>query len=681
MVLAELEALVAAQLLVRWSAEAGPADRDRVVAEVAALVPGAAWEPLSERTDLVRVPGAADARGAGAGAGVDDRVGLGADGARGADAAAAAAVDVLLGALAADPAVELAAPDRIVEAVTAPGPVLPASPLPSTSMPAGETSADVLPATTTPPTTVNPTPPPDQLFGLQWGLANTGQQVGGSSQVTATAEVDVRWLDAWARTAVDTSLVVGVIDTEVDTGHPDLTGVVLRSIDVTGEPASSRSQRDHGTGVASVIAARSAPGVGMVGVAPGVRVVSIGAFFQPVSDGQVASGPGVSTISLIVRAFEAARVQGVDLINASWVTAADDPMLRAAVADAGVPVVAASGNGDASGVGIELTPNRRAFPASYSLPNLITVTSVGPTGLVPGFANTGRRVVDVAAPGQLVVTAVGPDASGVYQHAWQNGTSFAAPHVTGALALAMSTAPYATTGELLDAVRWTSRYLTVLDGRTITGGMLDVDALVAGVQRPVCRPDQVPEVTFSDVGSGSVHRSGIACLVDAGVMSGRGADRFDPATPVSREQVASILANVIEQALDLPPAAESAFVDVDRGSVHAASIDRLAELGIATGDAEGRFRPRQPVSRGQLAALLVRTYDLLVDDPQPASRSWFDDVPGTTHAASIDRARDLGLVGGVDRLTFDPMSSTRRDQVASLFARHLDALGREGIVW
>ncbi len=612
---------VSDRLLVRWAPDVAVGPRQQRLAELAAVhgVAGAAadvaadvGEPVvsavSARVDAVALPGA--------------------------DMDAA-----ILEVLGWDD-VELAHPDAVVTA----------------------TPAAAVTATPAQATTSTPAPAPDDpFFAAQWGHHNLGEPVGPDGvKRLAQAGLDSRVLGAWATTTGVPDVTVAVIDTAVDTSHPDLEGVVAEQLDLTEGAGGSRL---HGTGVTSIIAARADDGFGMAGVAPDIQVYVIGVFSGEGDD------PGTSTLSAVTRGFEEATALGADVINASWVSAGDHPILRAAVEDARVPVVAASGNN-----GRELTEDSPVHPAVYDAPNLITVTAIGPDGTVPTFANVGAEVVDIAAPGQAIIGA-GRDGG----HAWFDGTSFAAPYVSGALALARTVAPYASTGDLIDAARWTSRAEPGLVRLTNTAGMLDVDALVRGIRRPMCRPDLLPATDYADVDAGNGHRSSIDCVVLFEVMRGRGDGTFDPDSEVTRAQVASVLAAVVERLqpglADPPPAG---FTDVADTSVHAHGIDRLAALGIVSGGGDGRFRPDASVTRGQLAALLVRTHRLLIGGDVTPSRAWFDDIEGTTHAAAISRARDLGLVRGVDRLSFAPAVGARRDQVASLFAAQLDALAREG---
>jgi subtilisin family serine protease len=504
--------------------------------------------------------------------------------------------------------------------------------------------------------------PSDPLFAEQWALHNTGQPIGGGVG-SGTPGVDIGVLEAWRTTRGGPQVKVAVIDAAVDASHPDLAGAVATQVQTVAPGGPPPAVAAHGTAVAGIIGARSNDGFGITGVAPQAAIVAITAF--ETIDGNA----GKTSVGAIVAALEVAVDSGADVINASWTGTVASPLLRASVAAVPVPIVAAAGN-----EGATLIPSSAVFPAAYDLPNVVAVTSIGPTGAVPSFANVGEEVVDIAAPGVGILAPV-PDGG----HRYVTGTSFSVPHVTGALALAASVAPYATTRELIDALSWTSAARPELAGTTGSGGMLDAAALVRGVQRPVCRPDRTSPARFHDVAGTNVHRSGIDCLAQHGVTSGRPDGGFGPAATVTRGQLATFLANVVERSGTRPPAPAAGFVDVRPGDVHAASIDRLAELGIARAGADGRFRPGAPVTRGQAATLVVQTHAALTGQRSDPSRRWYDDTDGSTHVDTIDRARDLGLVSGVARVRFDADGSLRRDQMASVLARTLDALEREGV--
>lgn len=102
----------------------------------------------------------------------------------------------------------------------------------------------------------------------------------------------------------------------------------------------------------------------------------------------------------------------------------------------------------------------------------------------------------------------------------------------------------------------------------------------------------------------SVHEHDINALAAAAVTAGCGGDRYCPASPVPRAQMASFLA----RALDLPAASEDFFTD-DEGSIHEADINAVAAAGITAGCQADRFCPNSPVTRGQMVAFLHRAME------------------------------------------------------------------------
>jgi len=111
------------------------------------------------------------------------------------------------------------------------------------------------------------------------------------------------------------------------------------------------------------------------------------------------------------------------------------------------------------------------------------------------------------------------------------------------------------------------------------------------------------EATFADT-KGHVFAGDVAALADAGITRGCGPNKFCPDQPVTRGQMAAFLV----RALGLP-AGKSAFADM-KGHVFAADAAALADAGITRGcnpPANDRFCPDEPVTRGQMAAFLVRT--------------------------------------------------------------------------
>jgi hypothetical protein len=113
--------------------------------------------------------------------------------------------------------------------------------------------------------------------------------------------------------------------------------------------------------------------------------------------------------------------------------------------------------------------------------------------------------------------------------------------------------------------------------------------------------------------SGHTHEGAIYALADAGIVDGYADGTFRPAAPVSRGQVASILVRWLE----LEPVDEDAFGDV-AGTAHRRAINALAEAGIARGTTDGRYLPGATIRRDQAASLLSRTLDVLASSDADA---------------------------------------------------------------
>ncbi|MDF3302213.1 S8 family serine peptidase [Streptomyces tropicalis] len=288
---------------------------------------------------------------------------------------------------------------------------------------------------------------------------------------------------AHERTLGSPRVTVGVIDTGVDDTHPDIAPNFDRRASVncvSGRPDTtdgawrpSASESPHGTHVAGEIAA-ARNGVGVTGVAPGVKVAGI----------KVGNPDGFFYTEAVVCGFVWAADHGVDVTNNSYYTdpwyfnCSGDPDQKAlveAVSRAsryaehkGTVNVAAAGNEnyDLASHSItdpaspnDSTPGDRVidphtcFDIPTQLPGVVTVAATGARGLKSSFSNYGRGVIDIAAPGGDSTAYQKPDApatSGLIlgplpggKWGYMAGTSMASPHVAGVAALIRSTHPHA----------------------------------------------------------------------------------------------------------------------------------------------------------------------------------------------------------------------------------------------
>ena len=201
-------------------------------------------------------------------------------------------------------------------------------------------------------------------------------------------------------------VLIAVIDSKIDTGHPDLAGVIAGEYDAVGTPTSPHA---HGTAMAGAIAAHSK----LIGVAPKVKLLAVRAF----------SGAGESAQSTtfnILKALDWAASKNARIVNMSFAGPAD-AMLQEMLIKAnarGMVLIAAVGN-----AGPRSPP---LYPAADS--GVIGVTATDAEDKLMPQANRGPQVA-VAAPG-VEILATAPD--GGYQVT--SGTSIAAAHASGVVA-------------------------------------------------------------------------------------------------------------------------------------------------------------------------------------------------------------------------------------------------------
>jgi peptidoglycan/xylan/chitin deacetylase (PgdA/CDA1 family) len=198
-------------------------------------------------------------------------------------------------------------------------------------------------------------------------------------------------------------------------------------------------------------------------------------------------------------------------------------------------------------------------------------------------------------------------------------------------------------------------------------GSLDARGRVAPPAPPV------PPGPFADVPSTSTHATSITTTKALGITQGCGVDRYCPADPVSRAQMASFLT----RAFGLPAGPVDVFRDVDPNSTHATSIGSVFGAGITEGcRADGPdYCPLDPVSRAQMASFIARTLEL----PDGPTDAFVDVAPGSPHAAAIGATQQVGITQGCSTAagtsTFCPDQPVTRAQMASFLVRALEADG------
>jgi hypothetical protein len=185
-------------------------------------------------------------------------------------------------------------------------------------------------------------------------------------------------------------------------------------------------------------------------------------------------------------------------------------------------------------------------------------------------------------------------------------------------------------------------------------------------------PAGVPDAGFTDIVSSQPHGTAIDCVAWWEITTGVSTGRYDPAGSVTRAQMATFVARLLER-LGYPlPAAPADYFDDDGGSVHEGAVNQLAAIGVVRGKAPRWYAPDERVTRAQMATFLVRAVELATGQPMLGGPDAFGDDDGDTHEANIDRLVETGLALGVAPGRYAPNTDVRREQMATFIARVLD---------
>jgi subtilisin family serine protease len=337
-----------------------------------------------------------------------------------------------------------------------------------------------------------PFTPNDTHFSDLWGLHNEGQSHPVADPLpntdTGLTDRDIDVPDAWETEKGETGTVIAVIDDGVDVNHPDLADHIWTNPGESGGGKETNGEDDdtngfvddvhgwdfvsddntvaageHGTHVAGTIAGVTNNGLGIAGICGGDNAAAQpGCSIMPIRF----IGAGGGTLSDELQAIAYARRNGAHVINGSfggpsW-SAAERNAFKAAGARSGILSVIAAGN-DSLDNDMSLIadffdgPAPESFspqyPASYNIPHILSVAAsndedrygyetgcekAGASRAFCAFSSFGRYSVDLAAPGVDILSTVptaGPD------YDTFNGTSMAAPHVSGVAGLLKSSDP------------------------------------------------------------------------------------------------------------------------------------------------------------------------------------------------------------------------------------------------
>ncbi len=343
--------------------------------------------------------------------------------------------------------------------------------------------------------------PNDPSFSRLWGLHNTGQTGG-------VIDADIDAAEAWNVTTGSRAVVVAVIDTGIDYRHSDLSANMWRNPgeiagdgidndgngfvddvygwDFANNDADPFDDEGHGTHVAGTIGAVGNNGTGVAGVNWQVSLMALKFL------GADGSGTTSAAVAALNYATMMRQTHGVNVVatNNSWGGGGASTALTNAIVaggNAGILAVAAAGNESANN---DTTPS---FPANVNSTAVISVAASDASNRLASFSNYGATTVDVAAPGVGIYSTT-PNNS----YASYSGTSMAAPHVAGLVALMAAANPQATASQIRSAILSSAVPVASLAGKVATGGLINAAAavnLIRGIEPPPTPPPPPPSAS------------------------------------------------------------------------------------------------------------------------------------------------------------------------------------------
>lgn len=256
--------------------------------------------------------------------------------------------------------------------------------------------------------------PDDTYFAQQWHLQNTGQS-------GATPGADIEVVPAWNIQVGDPSVVVAVLDTGLDTAHPEFSGRTAPGWDFVNEDSDPSADHAHGVYVAALLGAKTDNFFGVAGVDPNCTIVPL----------KVLDSQNQGTLFDLLQALDWCELNGVDVVNMSLIDYPQSAMLESAlqsVRNAGSVLVACAGNG---GVG----DADASWPGAS--PETISIGFTDRNDWRHSDSGTGSAL-DLVAPGASLYTA-----SNSYINTFSQftGCSAATPLASGVASLLLAEYP------------------------------------------------------------------------------------------------------------------------------------------------------------------------------------------------------------------------------------------------
>ncbi|HEX5598796.1 MAG TPA: type VII secretion-associated serine protease mycosin [Micromonosporaceae bacterium] len=315
--------------------------------------------------------------------------------------------------------------------------------------------------------------------------------------------LDYLRIDAVHKISTGQGIVVAVVDTGVDAGHPDLAGQVLPGLTTDGSSGDGRTDEDgHGTHMAGIIAARNRGVDGVLGVAPGVKILPIRA-----AKGEEA---GAIPVANGIRAAADAGAKVINVSAAGFQSGQEIEAVKYALSKDAV-IVASAGN---------LARGHRSIMTPANIPGVIAVTGLNQRGSFWSGSAQGPEAV-VSAPAERILST-NTRTGGRSGYGTGDGTSDASAIVSGVAALIRAKYPD------LDAANVINRIIKTADdagppGRDPQYGFGKINALralTAGLPTVAANPLVKEAATPSAVPGGTTGENHEFDVADYGDRSG-----------------------------------------------------------------------------------------------------------------------------------------------------------------
>lgn len=305
--------------------------------------------------------------------------------------------------------------------------------------------------------------PTDPSFSLQWGLENTGQFSG------YTVGADIHAVAAWDVIHDSPNVIIALVDGGVRVDHQDIAANLWQNPSPTfgdihgasflnGVRGTDINDADgHGTHVAGIICAAANNGVGTAGVTWRAQLMVV----------RNIAADGTTTTSDSATSIDYAVTHGANVINCSWGTPSFSQTLLTSIKkarDAGIIVVCSAGNDGTNNDTIS------HYPSNYLADNIVAVGNSMGNDTASSTSNYGA-LVDLFAPGTSIRSSDYSTTTGIVSF---SGTSMAAPHVTGAIALLKAQFPNDTCQQLINRLLRSADVKVALAGQAVTNARLNL---------------------------------------------------------------------------------------------------------------------------------------------------------------------------------------------------------------